>query len=193
MILHQKASSACLSCCCCCRIYTMIILVYIASIMFAVFKWIIYWHACNHHNYKLTSYWWMMSHLVAAGLLDISEIIIWRAQSCTSGLAGEPAASCVDMGSVCFPSLCKSTAFLEWGGAHTMAEFRLAWQCCLHCSPLPSENSAAEFILLPFCLSAIPFIDCLYREMPKWGQRGQEMLLSGMCSITFSSNFDTAL
>lgn len=113
-----------------------------------------------------------------------------RAQSCTRGIAGEPAASCVDTGSVCFPSLCKSTAFLGWGWAHRMAEFRLARQCCLHCSPLPSANPAAEFILLPSRLLAIPFNDCLYREMPKWGQRGQEMLLSGMCNITFSSNFD---
>lgn len=115
-----------------------------------------------------------------------------RAESCRRGIAGEPAASCVDTGSVCCPSLCKSTASLEWGGAHRMAEFRLARQCCLHCSPLPSENPAAEFILLPFCLLAIPFNDCLYREMPKRGQRGQEMLLSGMCNITFSSNFDKA-
>lgn len=123
------------------------------------------WHACHQHSYQGNSYWWMLVHLMAVGLdgcfwghslaqLALLVRQLCRHEQCRCGHTCRRVLSFLMQKHYCNVG---STG----AGRAQSSQFRATAACTV---PITSENAAAEFILLPFCLWAIAFNDCLCRD-----------------------------
>lgn len=112
------------------------------------------------------------------------------ASSCTRGIAGEPAASCIDVRSVPLTPFYRSS--VTGVGTSTQSGRICASQAVLSLLfPLPWQDPAAQLLLLLFCLLAFTSNDSICTEEYLSGVReGGRCWFGGMHSIAFRISFD---